>query len=104
MTILGNTWSRAARRKIKLQQQQQPVEGNLDTPIYVTLCLSNGKVEMTWKFGKDRADVESFWNSMLAKTGLINRSAGEKRVTDAGDVVEGSRKVPKNRDGNDEPA
>ena len=59
---------------------------------------------MTWKYGKDRADVESFWNSMLAKTGLINRSAGEKRFAGGGDDVEGSRKVPKNRDGNDDPA
>jgi hypothetical protein len=91
LTIMGNTWSRAARRKAKLQQ---PTEGNPEGLIRVTLDLSDGKVEMKWKYGKDRADIESFWNSMLAKTGLIKR-AGEKRGADTSQDVEGSRKEMK---------
>jgi len=96
LTITGNTWSRAARRKAKLGQ---PTE-QLETPIRITLDISDGKVEMIWKYGKDRADVESFWNSMLAKTGLIQRARGEKRSV-PGDE-DGSRKVLKS--GDEEPA
>lgn len=51
---------------------------------------------MNWKYGKDRADVDSFWNSMLAKTGLIKRTGGgEKRAVNP-DARDGeSRKTPK---------
>ena len=94
LTIIGNTWSRAARRKAKLGQ---PTEQVKETPIRLTLDLSEGKVEMRWTFGKDRADVESFWNSMLAKTGLIQRAGGEKRGVNP-DQEDGSRKVPKSGD------
>lgn len=65
----------------------------------MTLELEGGKVEMKWTYGRDRADVESFWNSMLAKTGLIKRSGGEKRVLDPiGSDEDASRKVRKSWD------
>jgi hypothetical protein len=96
LTITENTWSRAARRKAKLGQ---PTEQVKETPIRITLELEGGKVEMKWTFGKDRADVESFWNSMLAKTGLIKRAGGEKRVLNPfGDDEDRSRKVRKSWD------
>jgi hypothetical protein len=96
LTITANTWSRAARRKAKLGQSTEQVK---ETPIRITLELEGGKVEMKWNYGKDRADVESFWKSMLAKTGLIKRAGGEKRVLNPvdGDEDEG-RKVRKSRD------
>lgn len=96
LTIIGNTWSRAARRKAKLGPQIEQVK---ETPIKLTLDLSEGKVEMKWTYGKDRADVESFWNSVLAKTGLIKRAGGEKRGVNP-DQEDGSRKVPKSGDKN----
>jgi hypothetical protein len=100
LAITGNTWSRAARRKAKLGQ---PTEQVKETPIRITLELEGGKLEMKWTYGKDRADVESFWNSMLAKTGLIKRAGGEKRVLNpvGGDEDE-SRKVRKSL--NEDPA
>jgi len=92
LSITGNTWSRAARRKAKLAL---PTE-QLEIPIRIILDFSDGKVEMIWKYGRDRADVESFWNSMLAKTGLIKRAGGEKRVLNpVGGDEDGSRKVQK---------
>jgi hypothetical protein len=72
-----------------------------ELPIRLLLDLSGGKAEMKWKYGRDRADVESFWNSMLAKTGLIKRVGGEKRGVDL-DGEDGSRKVLKS--GDEEPA
>jgi len=99
LAVTGNTWSRAARRKAKLAL---PTE-LLETPIRIILDISDGKVEMKWKHGRDRADVESFWNSMLAKTGLIIRSGGEKRVLNpVGGGEDGSRKARKS--GDEEPA
>ena len=96
LTITANTWSRAARRKAKLGQSTEQVK---ETPIRITLELEGGKVEMKWNYGKDRADVESFWNSMLAKTGLIKRAGGEKRVLNpVGGDEDRSRKVPKSCD------
>lgn len=74
-----------------------------ESPIRLILDLSGGKAEMLWNYGKDRADVESFWNSMLAKTGLIKRAGGEKRGLDLdGEDEDGNRKVRKSRD--EEPA
>ena len=96
--MIRNTWSRAARRKAKLGPQTEQVK---ETPIRLTVDLSEGNVDMKWTFGKDRADVESFWNSMLAKTGLIQRAGGEKRGVNP-DQEDGSRKVLKS--GDDEPA
>jgi hypothetical protein len=100
LTITGNTWSRAARRKAKLGQSTQQVK---EIPTRITLELEGGKVEMKWTYGKDRTDVESFWNSMLAKSGLIKRAGGEKRVLNpVGGDEDGSRKVRKS--GDEEPA
>jgi hypothetical protein len=102
LTINGNTWSRAARRKAKLQPRSTE-ESVKESPIRLILDLSGGKAEMLWKYGKDRADVESFWNSMLAKTGLIKRAGGEKRgANSGGESEDGSRKVRKS--GDEEPA
>jgi hypothetical protein len=95
LTLIGNTWSRAARRKLKLQPQTE-AHNKGEIPIRITLDVSDGKVEMRWRYGKDSADIESFWNSMLAKTGLITRTGAlgrGKRSADMDDNLEGSRKV-----------
>jgi hypothetical protein len=61
-------------------------------------------VELEWMYGSNRADIDSFWKSMLVKVGLINRAgmgtstgaSGEKRPTSAvKDEKEGSRKEMK---------
>lgn len=96
LILNGNTWSRAARRKLKLQQSS--TESSVEIPIRIILSFTDGKVEMKWIHGRDRADVESFWNSMLAKSGLITRSGGEKRAADGSEGVETSRKAPRSED------
>lgn len=78
----GNTWSRAARRKLQLQRQQgsSPAE---DQPISLraTLRFLDGSIEIDWTYGSDRADIDSLWKSMLANSGLVDRASG-RTLTD----------------------
>lgn len=77
----GNTWSRAARRKLAQQQHQLQDSANTDhaaeVPITLqaTLRILDGSVELDWTYGRDRADFDSLWKSLLANTGLVDRSA-----------------------------
>jgi hypothetical protein len=88
--IKGNTWSRAARRATKQQDQNNlPTshEGEEIPHTRAILLILNDMVELEWMYGSNRADIDSFWKSMLVKVGLINRAgtststgtSGEKR-------------------------
>jgi len=86
--IRGNTWSRAARRTAK-QQQTRPTTHQEIPPSRAVLRISSDLVELEWVYGSDRADIDSFWKSMLVKVGLVNRlgtgTGGEKRTSDTVD-------------------
>lgn len=89
----SNTWSRAARRKLaKAATGSAADEAGTNQAVLLraTLRIQDGSVEMDWNYGRDRADFDRLWKSVLANSGLVNRGAsgegaGKKRKADDGE-------------------
>lgn len=86
-----NTWSRAARRKLAREPSAAPpavAQHDAKSAIPETVLLKatlrvlDGSIEMDWTYGRDRADFDGLWKSILANSGLINRGAGNGQKPD----------------------
>jgi hypothetical protein len=65
----SNTWSRAARRKAKLNQESQDVQET--TMKCRIVCTTDLMVEFSWIEGKDRRMFESFCSHVIRKADRI---------------------------------
>jgi hypothetical protein len=86
ITIKGNTWSRAARRKQSQALQTEPAV----EVMRATLHFADNSLKLDWTYGSSRADIDSLWKSMLAKSGLVDRAG--KRPAESTEDEGSSRK------------
>lgn len=89
LVAYSNSWSRAARRKLRIPSR---APNPISTPddhesssaiLKATLRIMDGQVEMDWTYGMGRRDFDSLWKSILANSGLISRG---QRGGDGGGV------------------
>ena len=78
-----NTWSRAARRRLAKSTgpstTTEPTSTPTPTPILLKalIRIMDDSVEMEWTYGRDRADFDSLWKSILANSGLVSRQKAQ---------------------------
>lgn len=92
----SNTWSRAARRKQAQAQAQAQAQSDTQIPVNQTpepvttillkadITIRTDSVQIDWTHGRDRADFDSLWKSIVANSGLVTHASGGKTGSGSG--------------------